>query len=454
MKEPVKRKITSFGLYKTVDSLILTPENLDDLKQCLQYAKKKKLKIAIKSGGNSFSDVSQNDQLIIELSKLKSLKSFDEENGIVVVEAGIRIGDLLSKIMPLNWILVGLSGSVNDLVGGLASSNTHGKDSWKNGNFSTNILSFKILLSNGDIKEIKREVDSELFNAIIGGLGFFGIIVELTLKLRPIPSYMVYHETKRFQSLESLIDFFYNKDENFEFAHALIDPFFEGKKIGNGVIESAKLIEKQNCSISKFNEFLSNKEKIYHFKPKTFWSIYRKFSSNKLIYRKSLLKTKNPSIIPFSKFQYPHADKPYYNLLFAPSGFIEFQNIFPKKSVLEAFTELILLTKKLDFNPFIFGVKRHKSDPPYLSFANDGMSITINYSLNGLTKKQHEKFSTSILEKILEYDGIIYLSKYSDLPKWSLQKMYPEYKKIIEIKEKIDPENIFCSHATQRLFLN
>ena len=38
-------------------------------------------------------------------------------------------------IMPKNWGLVGLSGSVTDLVGGMLSSNTHGKDTWKNGNF-------------------------------------------------------------------------------------------------------------------------------------------------------------------------------------------------------------------------------------------------------------------------------------------------------------------------------
>ena len=59
--------------------------------------------------------------------------------------------------MPQNWILVGLSGSVNDAIGGMLSTNVHGKDSWKNGNFSQNIISFKIMLADGTTKIVKND---------------------------------------------------------------------------------------------------------------------------------------------------------------------------------------------------------------------------------------------------------------------------------------------------------
>ena len=264
MNEPVKKPISCFGLYKTVTPFIAIPENIDDLKQHLNFAKKNKLKIAIKSGGISYSDVFLNEQLIIDIS-------FDSENGVIVVEAGIRIGELISKIMPMNWKLIGLSGSVNDLVGGMASSNTHGKDSWREGNFSRNIISFKILLADGSIREIKQENDNELFNGIIGGLGFLGIIIELTLKLKPVLSYMVQRKTEKILNLNNLIDFFYQTNENIDFTYALLDPFFEKKNFGSGIAESAQLVDKPNCSSTEFNEILKNKKKIYFFQPKTFW---------------------------------------------------------------------------------------------------------------------------------------------------------------------------------------
>ena len=141
-----------------MNTLTASPQNLTELQECLEIAKKQNLKIAIKAGGNSYSDVFlASNHLIIDISNIDSILSFDSENGFVIVESGVRIGNLLKMIMPKNWGLVGLSGSVTDLIGGMLSSNTHGKDTWKNGNFSKNILSFKLLLANGKIEEVSRQ---------------------------------------------------------------------------------------------------------------------------------------------------------------------------------------------------------------------------------------------------------------------------------------------------------
>ena len=151
---------------------------------CINFAKKNNLKIAIKGGGNSFSGVNQyNEQLLVDVKNLNSIKSFDAENGIIQVESGLRIGNLLSTILPKNWNVVGLSGSLNDTIGGMISGNTHGKDSWKNGNFGHNVVSLKLLLADGKIIEINETSYPELFNGVIAGLGFLGIVFEVKLKL-------------------------------------------------------------------------------------------------------------------------------------------------------------------------------------------------------------------------------------------------------------------------------
>ena len=165
--EPHKKKtVTGIGLLKSTESQVAIPKNLDDLVKCVDFAKQRRFKIAIKGGGNSYSDVFFNNQLVIDKKYFNSIKSFDSENGTITVEPGIRIGDLLGIIMPHNWILVGLSGSVTDVIGGMLATNVHGKDSWKNGNFSQNVISFKIMLADGTTKEIRKENDLELFNSI------------------------------------------------------------------------------------------------------------------------------------------------------------------------------------------------------------------------------------------------------------------------------------------------
>ena len=258
MYNPIKKTITGFGLSKSVNTSILLPKKVDDIEQYLKFVKNKNYRIAIKGGGNSYSDVFFNNSLVIDTINLNLIKSFDVDNGVIVVEPGLRIGDLLEKIMPHNWMITGISGSVNDVIGGMLATNVHGKDSWKYGNFNENIVSFKIMFADCSIKNIQKHSDPDLYNSVIGGLGFLGIILEITLQLKKIPSYMVEHNVQRIPNLENLVDFFYSLEKNgIEYAHALINPFSHGKNLGQSIADSSHFVEKENCSHRKFKEFLS-----------------------------------------------------------------------------------------------------------------------------------------------------------------------------------------------------
>jgi decaprenylphospho-beta-D-ribofuranose 2-oxidase len=455
--------ITSFNLTKSVNSLVALPQSINELQECLERSKKEKLKISIKGAGNSYSDIFQNsDQLLIDTYHLNLIKHFDSKNGFVVVEPGVRIGELLSLTMPCNWGLVGLSGSVTDLIGGMVSSNTHGKDTWKNGNFSQNISSLKVLLVNGEIEEVSRQKNIELFNGIVGGLGFLGVIVEITLKLKPLKSIMVQVSKKRIHDFDQLFDFFYSLEKtDCEFAYALIDAFSPLKSIGRGTCVSSKYINIENCSNSDFKEFLSPKKKICHLKPETFWSLVRPFWGDTLC---SLLNKarfflysddfSNSCIQPYSKFQYVYSVLPKFNLIYAPSGFWEFQVIFPKEKAIPAFIELMSISKKFKCRPWICMIKRHKPDEPFLSFSGDGLSIAMNFSLKYINSVNLEKYCKTLFELILKYNGTSYLSKHAIFPKLIFQEMYPQYKNIINLKNKYDPNLVFSSDATRRLFID
>ena len=129
--ETLNQKIfTGFDLTKSEKAFVAYPNNTQDLDENFNFAKENNYQIAIQGGGNSYSDVFFNNQLVIDTKFLNTIKFFDPDNGIIIVEPGFRIGNLLKVIMPKNWTLVGLSGSVMDSVGGMLSSNVHGKDTW------------------------------------------------------------------------------------------------------------------------------------------------------------------------------------------------------------------------------------------------------------------------------------------------------------------------------------
>ena len=461
MKSFQNKNIGCYNLTKSVNTQYALPDSLTQLQETLDNAKNHNYKIAIKAGGNSYSDIFlTSENLLIDISKLNSIKSFDTDLGIVTVESGTRIGTLLKTIMPKNWGLVGLSGSVMDRIGGMISSNTHGKDTWKNGNFSQNIISFRILFADGTIKNIEKEKNSELFNGIVSGLGFLGIITEITLKLIKIPSFAVNSATRRILNMDDMFEHFYSLDESkTDFSYALLDPFVSENNFGKGICETSTYVQSHNVSHKKFEENLYPKPSIFGFKPNTFWSLVRPFWGNKssklvnnLKYLRSTNKFSNYHTQSFSKIQYAYTEFPKFNLLYAPSGFFEFQSLFPKNKSIDAFIELLSLSKKFDCQPWVCMVKRHKSDSPYLSFSEDGLSIAMNFSLNQLSDYEQEKYSEKLYEIILNYSGKIYLSKHSIIPKKIFEKMYPNHSKLKNLKSKYDPHSLFYSDATKRLF--
>ena len=455
-------KFTCFNLTKSVNTVSISPQNLTELQECLEIAKKQNLKIAIKAGGNSYSDVFlTSSHLIIDISNIDSILSFDSENGFVVVEPGVRIGNLLRMIMPKNWGLVGLSGSVTDLVGGMLSSNTHGKDTWKNGNFSNNISSFKLLLANGKIEEVSRQKNAELFNGVIGGLGFLGIVVEITLKLNPIKSFMVKSSTKRICNFDDLVEHFYTLEKSgSDFSYALLDAFSSDESLGKGICESSMYVDAPKCSDTQFEEFLSPKRKIGFLKPEIFWSTIRPFWGNvtcSLVNKLRFFRSQNDfiksSIEPFPKIQYGYSALPKFNLLYAPSGFFELQSLFPRENAISAFMELLSVSNQFKSQPWICMIKRHKPDTSYLTFSGDGLSIAMNFSLKHLNPNLREKYCSKLFETIIKFNGKIYISKHAIIPKSIFQKMYPDFKKIINLKNNYDPDFVFSSDATNRLLL-
>jgi len=457
-----QKKITCFNLTKSVNTIVVCPQSFNELEECLESSTKKKFKIAIKGAGNSFSDVYLNsDQLLIDTSSLNSIKSFDPKSGIVIVEPGVRIGDLLGMIMPAGWGLVGLSGSINDLIGGMVSSNTHGKDTWKNGNFGQNIASLKIMLANGETIEACSQKNPELLNGVVGGLGFLGIVIEITLRLKPLRSFMVKVTKRRIHDFDQLYDFFYSLERSgSEFAYAMLDAFASKKNMGKGTCVSSTYLNFKNCSKSEFKKCLSYQKKKTFLKPekilekvRPFWGDTACSIINKLRYSLYHDRLNKPFVQPYSKFQYVWSPLPHFNLIYSPSGFWEFHLIFPKEKAICAFIELLEVSRRFKCQPWICMIKRHKPDTAYLSFSGDGLSISMNFSLNHIDSDTLNKYCNTLFEITLKYNGKNYLAKHAIIPRSIFQEMYPQYRKISILKNKYDPGLVFSSDATKRLFL-
>ena len=68
---------------------------------------------------------------IIDLKRFDKIIKIDFKNRFVVLQSGVRLEKILNIILKKNFILNSLPGTYMATIGGVISSNVHGKDSFK-----------------------------------------------------------------------------------------------------------------------------------------------------------------------------------------------------------------------------------------------------------------------------------------------------------------------------------
>ncbi|HJW38577.1 MAG TPA: FAD-binding oxidoreductase [Candidatus Udaeobacter sp.] len=179
-------------LNRTRVGKLLTPRTTDELAEIVRSASRKGLPISVSGcrhsmGGQQFAT----DSVCIDTRSLARLISFDQERGLIEVEAGIQWPKLIRAYLDAQgdsakqWgVAQKQTGADTFTLGGSLSSNVHGRGLAMKPLIS-NIESFTLLNADGQSIHCSRDENNELFRVAIGGYGLFGLIESVTLQLVP-----------------------------------------------------------------------------------------------------------------------------------------------------------------------------------------------------------------------------------------------------------------------------
>ena len=441
-------------------SFVCTPQNYDEILGCIDYAKNNSLKICVAGSRQSFSNVCLiKENISIDIRKLNNILNFDEENQEVTVQSGILTADLLIFLLSKGFILNGLTGSLQNTIAGEIASDVNGKDSWKNGNFGENVVGLKLITASGNILNIQKNEDPDTLNAVIGGLGLTGVIIEVTLKICCVSSLILRTQSIKVQNINELTEAMFSATKTeIDFAYCWTDPFAPRDFLGRGFCEVAAFDNAdEKLTAREMLKGFKQKTKIGPFKPEIFWALFRKidFAIAYQIagYAKFYLSRNKKRKISFPEYQYPMVKIfPKWNLKYHPHGFREWQILFETENFEAAYKEVIRLCRTHKFTPYICAVRKHKKQTPFLSFAGNGFSMTVNYGMNDHPTERRIKFENELTRLVLDYKGKVYLAKYPFLSKQVVEKMYPQFSFFLDVKNKIDSENLFWSDAAESIF--
>lgn len=166
-------------------SIIVKCKDEEDVIDTVNFARKNNLEVSIRSGGHNGAGLALvEDGLVIDLSEMKNI-DIDPQTNTAIIGPGNTLKEIDTATHEFGLALPsGIIGTTG--IGGITLGGGLGYLSRKGGLTIDNLLECKVVLTNGELVTANSETNSDLFWALRGGGGNFGVVVSFKFKLLEI----------------------------------------------------------------------------------------------------------------------------------------------------------------------------------------------------------------------------------------------------------------------------
>jgi FAD/FMN-containing dehydrogenase len=165
--------------------LIVRAADALDVAQAVQFARARDLPLAVRSGGHSLAGQSTVDYgVVVDVSRMKRM-TIDPERRIARAQAGLTWGEYAGRAQAYGLTTpAGDSSTVG--VGGLALGGGIGWLARKHGLTVDHVQSVEVVTADGQLLRASEDEHPDLFWALRGGGGNFGIATEFEFRLQQV----------------------------------------------------------------------------------------------------------------------------------------------------------------------------------------------------------------------------------------------------------------------------
>jgi FAD/FMN-containing dehydrogenase len=174
-------------LFATGDpALVALPRDPDEVAAALAHAVRHDLTVSVRSGGHGLLGHGTNTGgIVIDLRRLDAVTVLDAARRLVRVGAGATWGRVAAALDPHGWALTaGDTASVG--VGGLTLGGGIGWMVRRHGLAVDNVVAARVVTADGRLLTASPDENPDLFWALRGGGGNFGVVVDLDFVAQPV----------------------------------------------------------------------------------------------------------------------------------------------------------------------------------------------------------------------------------------------------------------------------
>ena len=388
----------------------------------------------------SYGDEAFNSNgIIISTLNLNHFIHFDRANGILEVESGVLLEEILNLVVPCGWFLPVTPGTKYITVGGAIANDVHGKNHHKVGSFACFVESFTLQRSDGTVYDCSKESNSDYFYATIGGMGLTGIILRAKLKLLAINNHAIVTKAYKFRNLEHYMELNSELEQQSTYTVAWIDCLATGKNLGRGVYYTG-----EHAGYLQRLPPVNYNKRTFPFTPaKSLINGLTLKAFNTLYYNRPV--TKVSQLVHYDPFFYPLDKLLNWNRIYGKKGFYQYQCVIPNAAS-DAMREILRRISSSGNGSFLAVLKTFGSisSGGMMSFPRPGLALALDFANRG--SRTLDLFR-SLDDIVLTHGGAIYAAKDATQSKEVFESGYPQLNEFIKY---IDPK--FSSNLWRRLY--
>ena len=427
---------------------------VEQLQEVLAEARAGGLKVSIagsqhSQGGHTYYD----DAIVLQMHSFNEVLEIDKEKLQIRVESGCTWDQLQRVLAPQGLAMHVMQSSNIFTVGGTLSANAHGRDI-----FVTDIVevvdSFRLMLASGEIVQVSRDTNPELFSLVIGGYGMYGVILDVTLNIHVDELYEQHAVLMDYSEFPAY--FASHIEDNREISLLLARPSIDPapgsflKEIAvvtwehtTGEAPPYVLSEEKNVTRDKF--FFGASRSLDAMKSFRWYAQKRVelgTTSARIVSRNNAMR---PPVAPLALLDYYSVD----DTEIIQEYYVPTRNFVPFMDAMRS-----ILTEH-DLNVMSSTVRYVKAnDETALAYAPDEDVFAIiqvsNVSLSEEGQRTAEAATLALVDAAIELDGTYYLTYQLYPTPEQLHRAYPTAAWAFERKRHYDPNELFMSLFYER----
>ena len=187
------------GRYRGRATALVRPGNAGEVAAVLAVCRDASVYVTVQGGRTSLvaGTVPEHDDVLLSTERLTALGEVDRAEGRIRVGAGVTLARV-QDVAAAAGLLVGvdLASRESATIGGMAATNAGGLHTVRYGAMREQVTGLEVALPDGSVLQRHSGVHSDntgydLPSLLVGSEGTLGVITEVDLRLRPVPTHRV-----------------------------------------------------------------------------------------------------------------------------------------------------------------------------------------------------------------------------------------------------------------------